>query len=148
VRDGSSERGAAILALTLGAYVVLFGLGVLTGVVGTFLVPERIGSFGYLSTIVSAGGNLVVGLLGGIGMDSRAGAVTPFFGWFIAVGLLATEPFVSKGGDIVIPGTLGNAPGVVHAGVAFMAAGVLAAVVPIVITSRYTERVKTPKSLL
>jgi hypothetical protein len=137
-----------VLGLALVTYVVLFALGVLTGVVGTFLVPERIGSFGYLSTILGVGGNLVVGLLGGIGTATRRGAFAPFLGWFVAVGLLVTEPIVSKGGDIVIPGTLGNAPGVVHAGVAFMAAGVVAAVLPIVITSRYTERAKTPKSLL
>jgi hypothetical protein len=126
---------------------VLLGLGVLTGVVGTFLVPERLESFGYLSAIVGLVGNLVMGLLGGIGTASRVGAFLPFFGWFVAVGLLATEPIVSKGGDVVIPGMLGNAPGVVHAGVAFMAAGVVAAIIAIVVTSRYTERLKTPKSL-
>jgi hypothetical protein len=147
VPDGRNERSAAELALGLATYGVLLGLGVLAGVVGTFLVPERVGSFGYLSAILAVVGNLVVGLLGGIGTASRAGALLPFFGWFVAVGLLATEPGVSKGGDVVIPGMLGNDPGVVHAGVAFMSAGVVAAIAAIVVTSRYTERAKTPKSL-
>jgi hypothetical protein len=131
----------------LGAtFVVLFAVGVLTGVVGTFLVPEQVGSFGYLSAVLAVVGNLTMGLLGGFGTLTVAGAVTPLLGWFIAVLALATEPFVSKGGDVVIPGTLGNAPGVVHVGVAFMVAGVIASVVSIVITSRFTERANTPKS--
>lgn len=144
---GRNERSPAAHALHALTCLVLFGLGALAGVVGTFLVPERIGSFGYFSAVVGVVGNLVVGFLGGLGTESRLGALTPFLGWFIAVGLLVTEPFVSKGGDVVVPGMLGNAPGVVHAGVAFMVGGLLAAILPIVVISRFTERVNAPKSL-
>ncbi|HVW80699.1 MAG TPA: hypothetical protein VHB69_07160 [Mycobacteriales bacterium] len=146
MRGSWSEQSAWARVLLVATYLVLTGVGLLAGVVGAFLVPEQVGSFGYLSTVVAVVGNLAVGVIGGIGAASRAGAVAPFFGWFVAVGALSSEPVVSKGGDVVIPGTLGNAPGVVHAGLAFMAAGVVAALVPIVIASRFTKPPYAPKS--
>ena len=128
-------------------YAVLGGAGALAGVIGTFLVPQQVGRFGYLSSVVAVGGNLMIGMIGGWGTGRVGGALAPFSGWFIAVGMLATEPFVARGGDVVIPGSLGSAPGVVHAAWAFMGLGVVASIVPILLTSRYTARVNPPKSL-
>lgn len=126
---------------------MLATLGLLTGTVGAFLVPQRVDGFGALAAVIAVAGNLVAGLLGGIGTGRRAGAVAPLVGWFVAVGLLVVEPVTSRGGDVVIPGELANAPGVVHVGYAFLVAGVVGSVVPILLSSRYTERVKAPKSI-
>jgi hypothetical protein len=128
-------------------YAVLAAIGVLTGTVGSFLVPERLGRFGAVAAVIAVVGNLVAGGLGGLGTGRRAGAVAPFVGWVVAVGLLVIEPVTSRGGDVVIPGELANAPGVVHAGYAFLVAGVVGSVVPILLTYRYTERMNPPKSI-
>jgi hypothetical protein len=126
-------------------YAVLAGLGVMLGTVGCFLVPDGIvGGFLGLSTLVAVAGNLFVGVLGAAGIGSRAGAIAPFAGWFIAVGGFSS---FSPGGDVVIPGSLPADPGVVHAGLTFMLTGLLASIVTIVLTSRYTERTNPPKSL-
>ena len=53
----------------------------------------------------------------------------------------------SPGGDVVIPGGLPNDPGVVHAGLTFMATGLIRSLATIVLTSRFTGRVISPKSL-
>jgi hypothetical protein len=131
--------------LRYATYVVLVWLGVLAGTIGTFLVPGMtVGGFLGLSTLVAVAGNAFLGLLGGFGVGTTAGAAAPLAGW-IAVVLAVNVYF--PGGDVIIPGALGGAPDVVHAGFAFMIGGVAASIVPIVLTSRYTERVKTPKSL-
>lgn len=141
------QGGRAEETLRVATYAVLAAVGVLAGVVGCFLVPEQVGGFGYLAAVIAAAGNLTVGLIGGLGTQRVGGAIAPFVGWLLSVGLLVTEPFVSRGGDVVIPGSLGNAHDVVYAGFAFMSAGVVAAVAPILLTSRYTERVNAPKSI-
>lgn len=130
----------------LGAtYVVLAGLGVLLGTIGAFLVPDGIvGGFLSLATLVAVVGNLFVGLLGVSATASTGGAYATFVGWFVAVGAFVT---LSPGGDVVIPGGLPNDPGVVHAGATFMIAGLVASIVTIVLSSRYTARMNPPKSL-
>jgi Family of unknown function (DUF6113) len=138
----NSRHEYALLGAT---YAVLACLGVMLGVIGAFLVPAGIvGGFLGLSTLVAGAGNLFAGSLGGFGTGSRGGAIAPLVGWFLAVGVLST---FSPGGDVVIPGGLPNDPGVVHAGVTFMLTGLVASIVTIVLTSRYTGRANPPKSL-
>ena len=133
------------LSLRLASYAVLAALGLMLGTLGAFLVPAGIvGGFIGLSALVAVAGNLFTGALGGWGTQSVGGAIAPFAGWFVAVGVLTT---VSPGGDVVIPGALPNDPGVVHAGLTFMLGGLMASVVTIVLTSRFTARGISPKSL-
>jgi hypothetical protein len=132
-------------SVRIATYAVLVALGGMLATLGAFLVPAGIvGGFIGLSALVAVAGNLFTGLLGGWGVGTTAGAVAPFAGWFVAVGVLTT---VSPGGDVVIPGALPNDPGVVHAGLTFMLGGLVASIVTIVLTSRFTARVISPKSL-
>mgnify|MGYP001546014730 FL=1 len=87
-------------------------------------------------------GNLAVGLLGGRGTVTTAGAVAPAVGWFAGI---ATVTVVAPGGDVVIPGGLPADPGVVVVGMVTLLGGLLASIVPIALTSRYTARVNRPK---
>jgi hypothetical protein len=115
------------------------------GTVGAFLVPAGVvGGFIGLSTLVAVPGNLFASTLGAFGTRTTAGAVAPAVGWFVAVGVLST---LSPGGDVVIPGGLPNDPGVVHAGVTFMLTGLVASIVTIVLSSRFTGHPNPPKSL-
>jgi hypothetical protein len=132
-------------ALRYASCLMLAALGVMLGTLGTFLVPAGIvGGFVGLSALVAVAGNLFTGLLGGFGLRSTAGAIAPFAGWIVAVGAFVT---FSPGGDVVIPGGLPNDPGVVHAGLTFMATGLVSSLATIVLTSRFTGRVISPKSL-
>ncbi|HEX3706300.1 MAG TPA: hypothetical protein VHV76_06685 [Mycobacteriales bacterium] len=132
-------------ALRFATYALFAGFGILLGTIGAFLVPDGIvGGFLSLATLVAVAGNVFVGLLGLSATGSAGGAFAALAGWFVAVGAFAT---FSPGGDVVIPGGLANDPGVVHAGVTFMIAGLVGSVVTIVLTSRYTARVNPPKSL-
>lgn len=137
--------GRAEQTWLIATYLVLAALGALLGVLGSFLVPQRLfGGVEGISVLVALAGNLATGLIGGVGTSTRAGAVAPAIGWVLAVGTLTS---VAPGGDVVIPGGLPVDPGVPKAGLAFLLVGLVAAVVPIPLTSRYTERVNTPKSL-
>lgn len=137
-----NTRGEQVAAYA--SYVVLAALGLLLGTVGAFLVPAGIvGGFLGISTLVAVLGNLVAGLLGGFGTASKGGAYAPFAGWFLAVLILNS---VAPGGDVVFAGRLPADPGVVRAGYAFMIAGLVASIVTIVLTSRYTARLIAPKS--
>ena len=138
----TSRFGYALLGVS---YLALAALGVMLGTIGSFLVPAGIvAGFLGVSTLVAVAGNLVAGLLGGIGTASVGGAIVPFAGWFAVLFVLNAY---SPGGDVVIPGGLPNDPGVVHAGVTFMLTGLVTSIITIVITSRYTARANRPKSL-
>ena len=129
-----------LLAVT---YVVLFGVGVLAATIEAFLVPQRVaGGVEGLSAVLAVAGNLAIGLRGGLGTGTTAGAIAPAAGWFAAI---ATVTVVAPGGDVVIPGALPVDSGVVVVGVVTLLGGLLASIVPIALTGRYTTRVNRPK---
>jgi hypothetical protein len=133
------------LGVLLATYVVLAAIGVLLGVIESFLVPLRLtGGLEGLSVVLALVGNLAVGLLGGIGTRTSAGAVAPIVGWFAAVGVLTT---VSPGGDVVFAGKLPVDPGVVVVGMAFLLVGIFAGGVALVVSMRYTRRANAPTTL-
>jgi hypothetical protein len=129
--------------LLISTYVLLFGVGLLAGTNEAFLVPQRLGGgIEGLAAAIAVAGNLAVGMLGGMGTRTTAGAIAPAVGWFVA---LATVTVVAPGGDIVIPGALPADPGVVVVGMITLLGGLLASIVPIALTGRYTARVNWPK---
>jgi hypothetical protein len=128
-------------------YAVLAAIGVVLGVVGTFLVPQRVfGGVEGLSVVLALVGNALVGSFGGLATRRPGGVMVPTVSWLLTVAVLA---FVAPGGDVVIPGRLPADPGVVIVGPIFLIAGVLAAGLALVVTVRYaksdyTERVNRP----
>ncbi len=142
--EGSVKGGfeQALLAVTC---VVLFGVGIGLAVVEAFLVPLRLfGGVEGLSAVIALLGNFGVGMIGGFGTATPAGAASPAAGWFTA---MATLSIFAPGGDVVIPGALPVDPGVVWVGSITLLGGLSASIVPIALTSRYTRRVNPPKGL-
>jgi hypothetical protein len=137
-------RGARLEpALVAATYVLLFGVGVGLAVIEAFLVPLRLfGGVEGLSAVIAVLGNFAVGLLGGFGTATPAGAASPAIGWFTAMAALS---IFAPGGDVVIPGALPVDPGVVWVGTSTLLGGLSASIVPIALTSRYTRRVNAPK---
>jgi hypothetical protein len=135
----AAERG--VLAAT---YVVLAAVGVLTGVLGCFLVPQRLfGGVEGLSVVLAVVGNAGIGTAAGIATRQFAGAVVPVMGWFLTVGFVTVY---MPGGDVILPGRLQQDPGVTHVTTAFLILGVLAGALALVVTAHYTRRAKTPTS--
>jgi hypothetical protein len=127
----------------IATYVVLACVGVLMATIEAFLVPQRLaGGVEGLSAVLAVLGNLAVGLLGGWGTATTAGAVAPAVGWVVGIGMVTV---VAPGGDVVVPGSLPVDPGVVVVGMIMLLGGLLASIVPIALTSRYTARVNRPK---
>jgi hypothetical protein len=143
VPEGSDQRSLWELVLLAATCLVLFGVGVALAVVEAFLVSQRLfGGLEGLSALIAVFGNLAVGLLGGFGTATRAGAASPAIGWFVT---MATLSIFAPGGDVVIPGQLPADPGVVVVGTVTLLGGLLASIVPIALTGRYTSRVNPPK---
>lgn len=143
VEDVSHERARFDAALLAATYVVLFAVGVLLATFEAFLVPQRFaGGLEGLSILIALFGNPGVGLLGGFGTGTPAGAAAPAVGWFLT---MATLSIFAPGGDVVIPGGLPADPGVVWVGTITLLGGLLTSIVPIALTSRYTRRVNPPK---
>lgn len=141
MRQGRFERG-----LLTATYVVLLAVGVLLATLEAFLTPQRLpGGLEGLSALLAVLGNLGVGFLGGWGTRTTAGAVTPALGWIVTMFFVVL--YVPPGGDVVVPGTLGTDPGVVVVGLVTVVGGLVASIVPIPLTDRYTKRVNPPKGV-
>lgn len=124
--------------MLVAAYVVLVAVGVMLGVLETFLVPQRVfGGVEGLSAVLALVVNGAVGGLAGIGMRSVSAAIVPTIAWLVTVGVLITY---APGGDVVLAGKLGNDPGVVKAGDAYLLAGVLAGGVSLIVAARFALR--------
>jgi hypothetical protein len=132
-------------AFLFATYLLLALVGVLLGVIETFLVPLRLFSgLEGLSILLAFVGNALVGSFGGLGTRTMGGAIAPIAGWFAAVGVLAV---VAPGGDVVLAGKLPVDPGVVVVGMAFLFSGVIAGAVALVVTVRYTKHRIAPTPL-
>ncbi|HEX3908470.1 MAG TPA: hypothetical protein VHW92_11120 [Mycobacteriales bacterium] len=140
----SSPRSDRIEAFCLD--LVLVGIGGFLGLIGTFLIPLRLaGGVEGLAAVIALVGNVAVGLLGGIGGRSTRSATLPGVSWFVVVMAINV---VSRGGDVIIPGKLPVDPGVVWVGYAFLALGLIGAVIAISATQIYTRRLQEPRNTM
>jgi hypothetical protein len=131
--SGVRKRGLDRACL-VATYVVLLAIGLLSGVIESFLVPLRLthGIEG-LSAVLAVVGNLVVGWFGGVGTRTLTGAILPTLGWFVAVGALL---LFAPGGDVVFVGKLPADPGIVVVGNAFLLLGVFGGAIALILTFR------------
>ena len=121
----------------VAAYVVLGLLGAAIGVWGAFLVPLRL--FGHiegLADVIGLLGTAAAGCLGGLGLRSAPAAVLPGVGWFLAFLALGYSP----GGDVVIPGSLGNDHGVAIVGTLYMLSGFFGTLLAALVVARRLRR--------
>jgi Family of unknown function (DUF6113) len=105
VRDGDRDGPARPPAgdgrgVRVGAYVLLFVLGALQALIGTFQFSR--GPSWSLVAICFAVAIGVTCLLGSWGMRAAAGGVLPAAGWFIVSVLLGTS---SSGGSVLVTNT-------------------------------------------
>jgi hypothetical protein len=136
----SSRRGELVEVLVLD--LVLLLIGGFLGLIGSLLVPLRLGGdVEGLAVVIAMVGNFAVGVLGGLGAGSMRSALAPGVGWFLVVGVLSLP---ARGGDVVIPGKLTQDPGVVTVGEAFLVLGVAGAIAAIAVTAFYTRRRDAP----
>jgi hypothetical protein len=135
----SSRRGDRAERLLLD--LVLVAVGGLLGLIGSLLVPLRIGSTEGLAAGIALVGNFAVGLIGGLGTRSARGALVPGVGWFLVVAVVSVY---APGGDVIIPGKILADPGIAKVGVAFLLLGVVGVIAAIFGTALYTRRPETP----
>jgi hypothetical protein len=103
------------------------------GTIEAFLVPLRLfGGVEGLAVVLAMLLNPAVGLVAAVGLRSTAGAGAPAAGWFVAA---SYATFVAPHGSVVVPGTLGNDPGVPVVGLLWYFGGVLASSSAIVVSS-------------
>jgi hypothetical protein len=91
--------------LTGGVYLVLFLLGAVEGVIGSFQYSRLSGS-APLASIAFCVALLVTCLLAGWGMRSASGALVPAIGWLLASFLLSMP--VANGSVIITASTPGE----------------------------------------
>jgi hypothetical protein len=134
VDRAASDGGTPVL---VAAYTALFLLGAALGVWGAFLVPLRLfGSVEGLADVVGFAGPLVTGYLGGLGLRAAPAAIVPGLGWIIAFLTLG----YSRGGDVVVPGSLATDHGVAVVGTLYFFSGLVGILVAGVVTARRLRR--------
>jgi hypothetical protein len=117
----------------LAACIVLTAAGLVLGTIEAFLVPVRLfGGLEGLAVVLGVVGNLAVALLAAAGLQTTAGAVAPAAGWFAAA---SYATFFNPRGTVIIPGTLGDDPGVPVVGLLWYFGGLLAFGVGIFVSS-------------
>lgn len=99
IRDGQARSAADGPGVTAAAYVMLFLLGAVEGLIGTFQYSRGPGSLVAICFVV---GILVTCVLGSLGMRAAAGAVLPALGWFVVTIVLSS---VSNDGSVIITDT-------------------------------------------
>ncbi len=101
----SRRRDVLATTVLVGALAALLGLGVVLGVVSSFLSLAHVRLFGVrlpIGPLVAVVANLTVGLLGSRGTGTRAGAVLPGLGW---LGAILPFAMFRPEGDLVIDGS-------------------------------------------
>jgi hypothetical protein len=96
------SAGPAGTAVSAGAYVLLFLLGLIEGVIGSFQYSRAVLGAVPLGAIAFALGILVTCVLAGWAMRGLPGALLPAVGWFVASFVLAMP---SPGGSVIIANT-------------------------------------------
>jgi hypothetical protein len=134
VDRAASDGGTPVL---VAAYAALFVLGAALGVWGAFLVPLRLfGGVEGLADVIGLAGPLVTGYLGGVGLGSAPAAIVPGLGWIVAFLSLG----YSRGGDVVVPGSLGTDHGVAVVGTLYFFCGLVGILLAGVVTARRLRR--------
>lgn len=120
-------------------YAVLLLLGAALGTWGAFLVPLRLpGGVEGFSDVLALVGNVAVGFLAARGARSVPAAAMPGIGWLVAV--LAVGSIVRPADEVVIPGKLGQDPGIATVGNLYLLLGAVGAVVAILLANRDRAR--------
>lgn len=124
--------------LLVAADLALVAAGVMLGVWAAFLVPLRL--FGHiegLSDVLALVGTFGLGWFGASGTGTVVASVLPGLGLLpVAVAAGGNGP----GGDLVVPGKLGDDPGVGVVGTLFVFAGLAGLVAAVVVATRRTRR--------
>jgi len=102
--DSTGKHGARSL-VTAGVYGVLFLLGAVQGMIGSFQYSRTAGSVP-AAALVSCAAILATCLLGAWAMHSASGAILPGMGWIIASFVLSMP--VSNGSVIITNTTPGQ----------------------------------------
>jgi hypothetical protein len=123
MNDTTGRHGARTL-LTVGVYGVLFLVGVVQGLIGSFQYSRTAGSVP-VAALVSCAAILATCLLGAWAMRSASGAILPGMGWVITSFVLSMP--VSNG-SVIITNT---APGktYLYGGTLSVAVGVVVSLV-------------------
>ncbi len=103
--NDTTGKGGTRSLVTVGAYSVLFLLGVVEGLIGSFQYSRTAGPVP-VAPLVCCAVILVTCLLGAWGMGSASGAVLPGMGWIIASFVLSMP--VSNGSVIITNTTPGK----------------------------------------
>ncbi len=117
--------------VTGGAYALLFLLGALQALIGSFQFSRALGTFPAAAAAFAVL-ILLTCLLGAAGMRSAAGALIPAIGWFV-VSVAMTLPTPS--GSVIVAGTT--------AGEVYLYGGSICAVVGVVIAFLHRGRQRT-----
>jgi hypothetical protein len=117
---------------------MLLAAGLLLGLFGAVLVASRPAFLGVhwpVAVLIALVGNLGLGLLGGWGLQGRAGAAVAFLGWIAGVGI------VMFGGsdDVVIGGSPGD-----WVPLGFLLAGAASGVVSVLLALRFADPAARP----
>jgi len=126
--NDTTGRHGARSPVTVGAYVVLFLLGVVQGLIGSFQYSRTAGSVP-VAALVSCAVILATCLLGAWAMHSASGAILPGMGWIITSFVLSMP--VSNGSVIITD----TAPGKTY-----LYGGTLSVAVAVVLTLVGTAR--------
>jgi peptidoglycan/LPS O-acetylase OafA/YrhL len=97
---GTPSRQPGALTAPI-AYLLLFALGALEGLIGSFEFPRSVGAFP-LAALAFCVLILATCLLGGLGMGTPLGGLLPAVGWFLTSFVL-TLP--TAGGSVIVTDT-------------------------------------------
>jgi hypothetical protein len=108
-------------------YLVLFAASIGLNTISLFLVPEYVAGQLGVGAAIALVGNLGLGLLGAWGLRRPAGAVAAVLGWIVVFGLVSV---VSRGGDVLLAGSLPSDHAVVVTSTFWIFAGLLGSAGP------------------
>lgn len=130
------------LSFLVAADLCLLAAGVMLGVWSAFLVPLRL--FGHiegLSDVLALVGTFGLGWFGSWGTGTVLASIIPGLGLLpVAIAAGGNGP----GGDLVVPGKLGDDPGVGVVGSLFVFAGLAGLVAAVVVANRFIRTLPKP----
>jgi hypothetical protein len=117
-----AQRGGGGAAIAVAGYVLLFVLGGLEGLLGTFHYAATLGPVP-AAALAWAAGIAIISALAAWGMRAATAGLMPAVGWFIVTFVLAMP---TRGGSVVITNT--------SAGQWFLYGGTICAVIGVVVS--------------